>query len=156
MDYQTHQARLLPILAKTFAVIFAGQRLTEEHEQLMARLEMKDTTGLKAIHATSSGLKAFCTWWCLESIETCRQCCGGLGYSSYSGLPSMLQDYAVHCTWEGDNTVMALQNARVLIHAFKHQEDATGFMSYLRDGDFSPPFLANMGDARAETVQLQV
>lgn len=122
----------------------------------MARLELKDTTGLKAIHATSSGLKAFCTWWCLESIETCRQCCGGLGYSSYSGLPSMLQDYAVHCTWEGDNTVMALQNARVLIHAFKHPEEATGFMAYLTELDGAPPPVSNMTDVRSRGVQLFV
>ena len=51
----------------------------------------------------------------LEIIETCRQACGGQGYSSYAGLASMFQDFAVQCTWEGDNTVMTLQLGRYLI-----------------------------------------
>ena len=37
---------------------------------------------------------------------------GGHGYSKYTGLSGTLQDFAVMCTWEGDNTVMALQTAR--------------------------------------------
>lgn len=42
-------------------------------------------------------LPAFCTWSCLQTIDTCRQCCGGHGYSSYSGFPAMYNDFAVQC-----------------------------------------------------------
>lgn len=45
---------------------------------------------LKETHATSAGLKAFCTWNGLETIEKCRASCGGHGYSSYTGLASMV------------------------------------------------------------------
>ncbi len=55
---------------------------------------------LKEVHGTSAGLKAFCTWTCLDIIDKCRQACGGHGYSSYTGLASMYNDFAVQCTWE--------------------------------------------------------
>ena len=40
------------------------------------------------------------------------QSLGGHGYSKYNGLAGTLQDFAVMCTFEGDNTVMALQTGR--------------------------------------------
>jgi acyl-CoA oxidase len=96
---------------------------------------------LKETHATSAGLKAFCTWACLETIDKCRQSCGGHGYSayvaklfskntrlliyvitgvpSYSALPGMYQDFAVQCTWEGDNTILSLQAGRSLVSSWE-------------------------------------
>jgi hypothetical protein len=44
---------------------------------------------------------------------------GGHGYSKYNGLSGTLQDFAVMCTWEGDNTVMALQTARYLVRCYE-------------------------------------
>ena len=64
-------------------------------------------------------MKAFCSWKALEIVETCRQACGGQGYSSYAGLASMYQDFAVQCTWEGDNTVMTLQLGRYLVSSIE-------------------------------------
>jgi len=73
---------------------------------------------LKETHATSAGLKAFCTWACLDTIDKCRQSCGGHGYSAYSNFPLMYADFAVQCTWEGDNTILSLQAGRALIGAW--------------------------------------
>lgn len=73
---------------------------------------------LKETHATSAGLKAFCTWACLDTIDKCRQSCGGHGYSSYSNFPALYSDFAVQCTWEGDNTILSLQAGRALIGAW--------------------------------------
>jgi len=90
---------------------------------------------LKETHATSAGLKAFCTWNCLSTIETCRQCCGGHGYSSYTGLASMANDFAVHCTWEGDNTILTLQAGRYLVACYndakrgKKQPDGVAYLN---------------------------
>jgi acyl-CoA oxidase len=83
--------------------------------QLMNGMDTDDVSLLPDVHATSSGLKAFCTWATHYGIDTCRQACGGHGYSSYSRLPQLFADFAVMCTWEGDNTVMALQTSRYLI-----------------------------------------
>lgn len=133
MDYGTHKMRLLPILAMTYAMHFAAMEVSKIYDSLMDQLmKMKkpnvadpklavllDT--LKETHGTSAGLKAFCSWKALEIIETCRQACGGQGYSSYAGLASMFQDFAVQCTWEGDNTVMTLQLGRYLVSSVRER-----------------------------------
>ena len=77
--------------------------MTALYEDLMDKLEAFDTGSdaketkavldkLKETHATSAGLKAFCTWAGLETIDKCRQACGGHGYSAYVNLASMYAD----------------------------------------------------------------
>ncbi|ORZ09201.1 acyl-CoA dehydrogenase/oxidase C-terminal [Absidia repens] len=127
LDYPIHQRRLMPLLAQTFAMLLSGIEMTAMYNNLMGRLETakegdKDMDQviemLKETHSTSAGLKAFCTWNCLNTIEQCRQACGGHGYSAYTGLAGMYQDFAVQCTWEGDNTILALQAGRYLISSY--------------------------------------
>ena len=134
MDYGTHKMRLIPAIAITYAMHFAAVEVTRIYDTLMEQLgqmkkpnsatpermvEIIDT--LKETHGTSAGLKAFCSWKALEIIETCRQSCGGQGYSSYAGLASMYQDFAVQCTWEGDTTVMTLQLGRYLVSSLNER-----------------------------------
>ncbi|KAJ1788785.1 fatty-acyl coenzyme A oxidase [Coemansia sp. RSA 1938] len=125
IDYPIHQHRLLPLMAQTFAMIFAAREMNTSYMQLMSQLnELGDSKGaavdaaiknLKETHATSAGLKAFCTWMCLNIIDQCRQSLGGHGYSAYTGLSQAYSDFAVHCTWEGDNTILTLQCGRYLV-----------------------------------------
>ncbi|KAI9031818.1 acyl-CoA dehydrogenase/oxidase C-terminal [Phycomyces nitens] len=128
LDYPIHQRRLMPLLAQTFAMLFTGSEMTVMYHQMMQRLENAKpgdsdldevVETLKETHSTSAGLKAFCTWNCLETIEQCRQACGGHGYSAYTGLAGMYQDFAVQCTWEGDNTILTLQAGRYLISSYR-------------------------------------
>eukprot|EP00160_Parvularia_atlantis_P017138 Unigene5768_Nuclearia_a/m.17629 Unigene5768_Nuclearia_a/g.17629 ORF Unigene5768_Nuclearia_a/g.17629 Unigene5768_Nuclearia_a/m.17629 type:complete len:704 (-) Unigene5768_Nuclearia_a:44-2155(-) len=128
INYASHQYRLMPLLALTYAMHFGGM---ETNKQYLALMERLDTAGpddpdskdivneLKAVHATSAGLKAFSTWSTLDLIEQCRQALGGHGYSSYAGLASLYADFAVQCSWEGDNTIMMLQNGRFLINCYR-------------------------------------
>jgi len=129
LDYPLHQRRLLPLLSQAVAIGFTALRMTALYNDLMEKLETFDTGSsaketqevldkLKETHATSAGLKAFCTWACLETIEKCRQACGGHGYSAYVGLASMFADQAVQCSWEGDNTILTLQSGRSLIGSY--------------------------------------
>lgn len=62
-----------------------------------------DFAQLPELHALSSGLKAACTDAAAAGIESCRRQCGGHGYSSLSGLPTLLASYVQNVTWEGDN-----------------------------------------------------
>ncbi|UZJ55930.1 hypothetical protein CBS101457_005250 [Exobasidium rhododendri] len=128
LDYPIHQRRLMPLLCQAVAFGFTAlemNRLYEETSTALESLEPGDPNMnavielLKETHSTSAGLKAFCTWATLEAIEKTRQACGGHGYSSYVGLAPMGQDFAVHCTWEGDNTILALQSGRALIQAYQ-------------------------------------
>ncbi|ODQ51405.1 acyl-coenzyme a oxidase 2 [Saitoella complicata NRRL Y-17804] len=129
LDYALHQRRLMPLLAQTFAMQFAGDQMEVMYRNLMSKLDSlnpEDKAGmaevvdsLKEVHATSAGLKAFCTWACLETINTCRLTCGGHGYSSYNGFANAHADFSVQCTWEGDNAVLALQAGRSLIGSWR-------------------------------------
>lgn len=109
IDYQIHQQRLIPLLALTYALAFGSIEIQRIYENLMIMLEQanpadpsmaKTIDALKETHSTIAGLKALCTWNTLDLIERCRQTLGGLGYSSYAGLASLFQDFAVQCTWE--------------------------------------------------------
>ncbi|WFD28158.1 acyl-CoA oxidase [Malassezia nana] len=145
LDYPIHQRRLMPLLAQAIAFQYCGQQLTHMLEQTTSALDalepgdpkLQDVIELlKSTHASSSGLKAFCTWGTLSAIEVCRQSLGGHGYSSYTGLAPLYNDFAVHCTWEGDNTILALQLGRALMSAYeesrqgKKQGEA---LAYLND-----------------------
>ncbi|KAJ9059379.1 fatty-acyl coenzyme A oxidase [Entomophthora muscae] len=128
LDYAIHQHRLLPLMAKSFALHFSGRAVAELNKSLQKQIESlsKGTSeqanvleSLKEVHATSAGLKAFGTWTTLGLIEECRQTLGGHGYSAYTGLSSMYQDFAIQCTWEGDNTILTLQLGRYLITCYR-------------------------------------
>ncbi|KAJ2783856.1 fatty-acyl coenzyme A oxidase [Coemansia javaensis] len=146
LDYPIHQHRLLPLMAQTFAMTFAAREMTAGYTRLMSQLSaVGDAKGaeaqeviknLKETHATSAGLKAFCTWMCLNIIDQCRQSLGGHGYSSYTGLSQAYSDFAVHCTWEGDNTILTLQCGRYLVATAleaRNGQPLPSNLSYLAD-----------------------
>jgi len=43
-----------------------------------------------------------------------RQSLGGAGYSAWSGIPFLIEDYSPEVTYEGDNMVMAQQSFNYL------------------------------------------
>ena len=67
------------------------------------------------LHALSACLKAFTTDVTMFGIEQCRLACGGHGYSLASGLPKIYGNATPGCTYEGENTVLYLQTARLVI-----------------------------------------
>lgn len=146
MDYTIHQHRLIPLLAQAYAMHFTGVETGKLYDSLMEKLNKLDPKDknaadvietLKETHATSAGLKAFCTWNCLNTIDQCRQTLGGHGYSSYTGLAHMYNDFAVQCSWEGDNTILTLQAGRYLVNCFRDAKSGkklsagVGYLNYL-------------------------
>eukprot|EP00058_Branchiostoma_floridae_P003164 XP_002588652.1 hypothetical protein BRAFLDRAFT_61617 [Branchiostoma floridae] len=95
LDYQTQQYKLPP--AVCCLRLLLCQPLHDGH-----------------IHALSAGLKAFTTQVMSSGIDTCRMACGGHGYSHASGLPLLFANATAGCTYEGENTVMFLQTARLV------------------------------------------
>eukprot|EP01119_Soliformovum_irregulare_P000794 TRINITY_DN10585_c0_g1_i1.p1 TRINITY_DN10585_c0_g1~~TRINITY_DN10585_c0_g1_i1.p1 ORF type:complete len:730 (-),score=212.62 TRINITY_DN10585_c0_g1_i1:96-1988(-) len=136
LNYQSHQMRLMPLLSTCYALHFTAEQIKKKFEKMTEELEKGNITNLVGVHATSAGLKAFSTWWCSEALELCRQSLGGHGYSAYAALSSFLADFAVMCTWEGDNTVLAQQTAKYLMKIMKHVEagkEIHGFEKYLQN-----------------------
>jgi len=164
LDYKIHQKRLLPLLSLTYAMIFASLENYEKYEQLMQRFKREhsnnpseDAALLKYTHGTSAAIKAFFSWRALDMIERCRQACGGFGYSSYTGLASLFNDVAVHCTWEGDNTIMTLQTGRFLLSIFKDKMEGKTISSEMSFMNNFPHILnQRFNRSRDDLVDLNV
>eukprot|EP00798_Chlamydomonas_sp_ICE-L_P021822 gene21822-28848_t len=108
MAYVTHQIRFLPGLANTYALHLAMTSLKRIYEQ-------KRPQDAKIVHVLSSGVKAAATWSRVETLQNCRECCGGMGFLSANKIGPLLNDMNVDVTFEGDNTVLLQQVARALL-----------------------------------------
>jgi acyl-CoA oxidase len=64
LNYQTHQYRLMPLLANCYAYHFTSVIMNKQLEDVNEALASQNMSGLPGLHATSAGLKAFSTWWC--------------------------------------------------------------------------------------------
>ena len=67
------------------------------------------------MHHFTAGMKATYTQVCMDGLITIRQSLGGAGYSAWSGIPRMIDDYSPLVTFEGDNTVMAQQSFNFIL-----------------------------------------
>lgn len=126
LDYRYHQRRLIPRLAYTYAMGAASQILGDVYKGVTKSLAKAGQAGdkqalnkaiedSKELFGLSAGLKAFATWATADTIDQCRQACGGQGYSAYNGFGPGYNDWVVQCTWEGDNNVLTLSTGRALI-----------------------------------------
>ena len=62
---------------------------------------------LDEMHHLSSGMKSIFSQTCMDGLMQIRQATGGAGYTAWSMLPYMIDDFSPTVTFEGDNTVMA-------------------------------------------------
>jgi len=86
--------------------------------------------------ATSSGLKALCTYYTWAGIEDCRKCCGGNGYLMAAGIAPLAANYVWQITAEGDYIILMLQTGRFLLKALKDVvsgKQLPEICSYLKD-----------------------
>ncbi|CAI9089287.1 OLC1v1023839C2 [Oldenlandia corymbosa var. corymbosa] len=111
LDYPSHQRRLLPLLAKTYAMSFAANYLK--------MLFVKRTPQLiKTIHIVSSALKAALTWHDMQTLQECREACGGQGMKTENRIGHLKGEYDVQSTFEGDNNVLMQQVSKALLAEF--------------------------------------
>ncbi|MCB1057455.1 MAG: acyl-CoA dehydrogenase family protein, partial [Acidobacteria bacterium] len=114
LDYLSHQRRLLPRLATTYALHFALRRL--------ARLYVESEGGdRREVESLAAGLKAYASWHTVDTLQTCRECCGGKGYLSENRFADLKADTDVFTTFEGDNTVLLQLTAKALLSGYKRE-----------------------------------
>jgi acyl-CoA oxidase len=119
MEYRTHQRRLLPALATTYALHFTQERLREQlHEVFTSDDDAEDRRKLETLAA---GLKAVATWHASDTIQACREACGGAGYLAANRFAALKADTDVFTTFEGDNTVLLQLAAKNLLTEYRDQ-----------------------------------
>jgi acyl-CoA oxidase len=114
LNYQTHQKRLMPLLANTYALHFALHYLTN-------RFLSRSEEDMQEIEALAAGLKAFATWNTTQTLQECRECCGGKGYLSENRIDDLKNDTEIYTTFEGDNTVLMQLVAKSRLTEFKQE-----------------------------------
>ncbi|MBS2037926.1 acyl-CoA dehydrogenase family protein [bacterium] len=105
LDYQAHQLRLLPRLAKTYALDFAIKDLIESYVHVTddTRRQVGDVAG---------GLKAASSWHAIDTLQECREACGAQGYLYENRFAQMQADVDIFSTFEGDNTILTQMIAK--------------------------------------------
>ncbi|HET6815789.1 MAG TPA: acyl-CoA dehydrogenase [Mycobacteriales bacterium] len=122
LDFLQHQRRLLPALATTYALHFAQEDLVAQLHNVFNGDNADAPTGdeesalaRRKLETLAAGLKAVTTWHATQTIQTCREACGGAGYLSVNRLPQLKADTDVFTTFEGDNTVLHQLVAKTLL-----------------------------------------
>ncbi|OYQ42029.1 acyl-CoA oxidase [Flavobacterium cyanobacteriorum] len=99
LNYRMHQLRLMPYLAKAYALHFGLQYLTK-------RFVNRKEDDMQEIEALAAGMKAYTTWNTRNTLQECREACGGKGYITENRIDSLKNDTEIYTTFEGDNTVL--------------------------------------------------
>jgi acyl-CoA oxidase len=122
-DFLQHQRRLLPDLARTYALHFAQEQLVADLDEAFgnAGTEPDPDEDRRELEARAAGIKALSTWHATSAIQTCREACGGAGYLSENRLPAIKADTDVFTTFEGDNTVLLQLVAKGLLTNYRDQ-----------------------------------
>lgn len=114
MDYLVHQQRLLPHIARAYALGFAQNELVTTMHDIQTSDEI-DPSGQRELESRAAGLKAANTWHATRAIQECREACGGAGYLAENRLTALKADTDVFTTFEGDNTVLTQLVAKELL-----------------------------------------
>lgn len=138
IDYQTQQMKLFPILAMNFAHAYFSKYVMDIFHKMMDGINSRpqNYSLMDVMHHLTAGGKSVLTQECNDSLFVVRQSLGGAGYSAWSGIPYLIEDYSPEVTYEGDNTVMAQQSANYLFKQLKRMKkgkkyDSSEFLFYL-------------------------
>ena len=125
MDYPTHQHRLIPLVAKTYAYHFALRKLALKYTEA-------EKGDIRHIETLAAGLKAKASWHATQVVQESREACGGKGYLWENRLPDLKADSDIFTTFEGDNTVLLQLVAKGLLTKFKQSFHDEGYRAVVR------------------------
>lgn len=132
LDYLTQQRLLLPKLAATYAYTFTARDLVR---RFTARKE-GDEAEARELEGLAAGLKAVASWHALDTLQACREACGGQGYRSDNRFGQLKADVDVFATFEGANVVLLQLVAKGLLSRFREEMgglDLRGIVRWVAD-----------------------
>ncbi|MFF7501165.1 acyl-CoA dehydrogenase [Streptomyces lavendulae] len=136
LDYGLHQRRLLPLIARTYALHAAQDVVrTQLHEVFSGLSGIEgDARARRRLEARAAGMKALSTWHATRVVQECREACGGAGYLAVNRFAALKGDSDVFTTFEGDNHVLLQLVAKGLLtdHASEFEGlDQLGMVRYV-------------------------
>ncbi|MDQ1632615.1 MAG: acyl-CoA oxidase [Frankiaceae bacterium] len=132
MDYLTHQRRLLPGIATSYALHSSLRRLRAAY--VKSTTAEPGSSDVREVEGLAAGLKAYTTWHTTRTVQTCREACGGEGYLAVNRLPALKSDSDVFTTFEGDNTVLLQLLVKGLLSNYKEQFEDLDLLDIVRYG----------------------
>uniref|UniRef100_A0AAU3H298 acyl-CoA oxidase n=1 Tax=Streptomyces sp. NBC_01401 TaxID=2903854 RepID=A0AAU3H298_9ACTN len=133
LDYGLHQRRLLPLIARTYALHFAQDVVRTQLHEVFSGTE-DDPQGRRRLESRAAGTKALGTWHATRVVQECREACGGAGYLSVNRFAALKGDSDIFTTFEGDNHVLLQLVAKGLLthHASEFEDlDQLGMVRYV-------------------------
>ena len=124
--YRTHQLRLLPRIARAYALSFAFQDLVTLFVDSVGEDDKRE------LEALAAGLKSYATWFVNDTIQECREACGGQGYLSVNRFASLRDDADIFATFEGDNIVLMQLVSKARLTTFRNQFSEPGLFGVVR------------------------
>jgi acyl-CoA oxidase len=125
LDYPSHQRRLMPLLAKAYALDFALTYLSRRYAN-------RSEADIREIETLAAGLKSYATWYTTNCIQECREACGGKGYLAENRFADLKADTDIFTTFEGDNTVLMQLVAKGVLSEFRKEFHEEGNLAVLR------------------------
>ena len=114
LDYGMHQRRLLPLIARTYALHFAQEEVAAQLHDVFSGLT-DDEHARRELESRAAGTKALGTWHATRTIQECREACGGAGYLAVNRFAALKADSDIFTTFEGDNHVLLQLVAKGLL-----------------------------------------
>jgi acyl-CoA oxidase len=152
MEYPSHQARLIPLVAETYAASFAHEELLQDFDAIFSELSNstgEEIYGMQDLETFAAAMKSSNTWHALQSLQAAREACGGNGFLSENNIVDLKKDFDVYVTFEGDNTVLAqLVGKRILkeySEEFKKLNIVDKILKIVQLKFLPPSMNANMG-----------
>ncbi len=125
LDSPTYQKRLFPPLATAYALTFACRDLidlmSQDNEEKRRELESR-----------AAGVKVYSSWHAIESLQVCRESCGGQVYLSFNRFGGLKADSDVVATFEGSNPVLLQLVAKGLLTEYRHQFSGNKFFGIVK------------------------
>jgi acyl-CoA oxidase len=126
LDYPTHQWRLFPLLAKSYALTFALETLRKKF------VDNYGSSDQREVETLAAGLKSYASWHATATIQECREACGGKGYLAENEFADLKADTEIFTTFEGDNYVLLQLVSKALLTDLKQEFNDGGFMAVAR------------------------
>ncbi|MCK0090099.1 acyl-CoA dehydrogenase family protein [Rhodococcus sp. F64268] len=133
MDYLVHQRRLLPHIAKSYALGFAQNELISAMHRIQSMPPTDvDPQEQRELEGRAAGLKVANTWHAARAIQGAREACGGAGYMAENRLTALRADVDVFTTFEGDNHVLTQLVAKELLTAYADEVRGMSPVEWMR------------------------